>query len=435
MKRQLYEELLKWKNSSKRKPLLLQGARQVGKTYLVNEFGNKEYSNYIYLNFEERPDLQSLFEENLSPPNIIENIGLLLGHKIESANTLIFFDEIQLLPQALSSLKYFYEKNPEFHIIAAGSLLGVSINKQSSFPVGKINFMKMHPLSFEEYLLAGDNSLLAEKIKENKNLRPFPETIHKKLMSELKMYLFLGGMPEVLQDYFSNKDIASARNIQNELLNAYRSDFSKYTEKGQAIKTPELWRSIPAQLARENKKFKYGDVKKNARAATFEQTIEWLKGAGLINPAYNISVPKIPVSAYADYSKFKVYLFDTGLLGAMLEISSELIIDTTAIFSEFNGAFMENYVAMELTASGMEDLFYWTSKSDAEVDFIVQADNNIFPLEVKSGKSKKLSSLRSYEKKYSPENIYRSSPRNFYQDGTFANIPLYSIFSFYNYLK
>ncbi len=428
MKRTLYKNFLLWKNSSNRKPLLLQGARQVGKTYLVNEFGNNEYSNFIYLNFEQDPDLKTLFSGNLNPQNIINNIGLYISKKINSEDTLIFFDEIQVAPDVLTSLKYFYEKAPDYHIIAAGSLLGISVGKQSSFPVGKVNFMCMYPMTLTEYLTASGDGLLVNELINTQMVEALPKVLHEKLLNKLKIYLYLGGMPEVLQDYLDKEDISSARKIQIEILEAYQRDFSKYTEKSQAIKTSELWQSIPYQLAKENKKFKYGDVRKRARAATFEQTIEWLKNAGLINVAHQIIVPKLPLSGYVDYSKFKVYLLDSGLLGAMLNLSSDIILQPTGLFSEYNGAFIENFVAMELIASGINNLFYWTSKSDAEVDFVIQSGNEIYPIEVKSGVSRNLKSIRSYAQKFKPEYIFRTSARNFIKDKDFINIPLYAAF-------
>jgi predicted AAA+ superfamily ATPase len=428
MKRRLYEKLCSWKVAKKRKPLLLQGARQVGKTYLVSHFAKKEYKKYVYLNFEQNPDLKTLFQGSLNPHTIITNIGLYIGEKIRATDTLIFFDEIQIVPQAITSLKYFYEQANEFHIISAGSLLGVSVGKESSFPVGKVNFMTLYPMSFLEYLNAFGEELLVEKLENLQINDIFPELLHKKLIRHLKIHLYLGGMPEVLQDYLDKQDINSARAIQNELLEAYQRDFSKYTDKPQAIKTSELWQSIPYQLAKENKKFKYSDVRKSARAVTFEQTIEWLKKAGLINLVYAISRPKLPIGGYTDYSKFKVYLFDTGLLGAMLKVSSEMIINPTGLFSEYNGAFIENFVANELLAYGTDELFYWASKSDAEVDFILQKENEIYPIEVKSGLSKNLKSLRSYAQKYDPKLIFRLSPRNFMRDKEFINIPLYASF-------
>jgi len=432
MKRILYESLLRWKKDINRKPLLLQGARQVGKTYLINEFAKGEYSDYIYLNFEQNPDLKTLFLGDLNPQNIINNISLYLGRRISSSDTLIFFDEIQAAPEAITSLKYFYEQAPEYHIISAGSLLGVSVGKQSSFPVGKVNFITLYPMSFKEYLIAFSEELLVERLTEIKSIESLPEVIHEKLINHLKMYLYLGGMPEVLQNYLDNKDVASARKIQNDILEAYSRDFSKYTDRSQAIKTSELWGSIPYQLAKENKKFKYSEVRKNGRASLFEQTIEWLKKTGLINIAYNISVPKLPLAGYADRTKFKIYLLDTGLLGAMLNLTSEIIIKGSELFSEYNGAFIENFVANELKILGNKELFYWTSKSDAEVDFVLQIENEIYPIEVKSGTNRTLKSLRSYAEKYNPKIICRVSPRNFIRDNEFINIPLYSVFNLQN---
>lgn len=428
MKRTLYRDLLAWKHRARRKPLLLQGARQVGKTWLVDEFGRAEYSNYIHLNFEENPDLRTIFAKEKTPENLIETIGLLTGKKIPSRDTLIFFDEIQIAPEALTSLKYFYEQAPEYHIIAAGSLLGVSVCKQSSFPVGKVHFLTLYPMTFIEYLMAAGEDLLARKLLELQEPDTLAEAVHNKLLDHYKKYLVIGGMPEVVQDYLDNRDIASARQIQQEILEAYQRDFSKYTDANQSIKTSAIWNSIPRQLARENKKFKYNAVQKNARAATFEQTIEWLRKAGLVYLVHNIRKPELPLSGYADYSKFKVYLHDCGLLAAMLDIPSEIIIKPTEIFTHYFGAFIENFAAQQLVAHGHKDLFYWTSKSDAEVDFVLQIQDEVFPLEVKSGTSKNLKSLRSYSEKYHPRLLYRTSPRNFIQAGDFVNLPLYACF-------
>ncbi|MCK4920358.1 MAG: ATP-binding protein [Bacteroidales bacterium] len=426
MKRSAYKELINWKNNTDRKPLVLQGARQVGKTYLVNEFGKQEYKHHYYLNFEQDQKLLSLFDSSLDPEKIIDNISLYLGEKIESEDTLLFFDEIQTVPEVLTSLKYFQEQAPEFHIIAAGSLLGVSIGKDNSFPVGKVNFLTLFPMSFTEYLTEIGEDLFIERLNSLKNLTPFPDAIHEKMLSHLKMYLFLGGMPEVIKDYSKNKDIKKVRNIQNDILKAYERDFSKYTVRNQSIKTSEFWNSIPRQLARENKKFKYLDIKKGARSNTYGQTIEWLRKAGLVIIAYNLETPKIPISAYADFSKFKVYMNDVGLLSAMLNISSDQIVMPDSLFKEFNGAFIENFIAQELVSSRENQLFYWTSRSDAEVDFILESNQKIYPVEVKSGTSRNTKSLQSYASKYNPNKVFRTSPRNLIQSDKFVNIPLYA---------
>ena len=427
MKRTLYTELLKWKDSSNRKPLILQGARQVGKTYLVSEFAENEYRDFIYLNFEEDPELIDLFSGSLNVDNIIQNISLYFGRKIVSENTLIFFDEIQNAPSALTSLKYIYEQAPEFNIIAAGSLLGVSVGKPTSFPVGKVNFLRLYPMSFYEFLIALGEELLAEMLVSITEPFTLQDVIHNKFLKYFKLYLYIGGMPEAISSYAVDKDIAKVREVQMDLLDSYERDFSKYADKKQAIKTKEVWSSIPYQLAKEKKKFKYSNVKAKARAAQYEQTIEWLKGAGVINVCYNISVPKLPLPGYADRTKFKIYLFDTGLLGAMLDLTSAMIIEPEAIFKDYNGAFIENFVAQELIAGGEKELFYWTSKSDAEIDFIIENDGNVYPLEVKSGTNLNLKSLKSYSDKFKPELKFRASPRNFIRSGDFVNVPLYAV--------
>lgn len=426
MKRQLYTQLLEWKESNRRKPLLLQGARQVGKTWLISEFGKNEYDNFIYLNFEETPELRSFFDGNKNPYEIIENLGLYLGKKIEEKGTLICFDEIQVAPQALTSLKYFQEKSPEFHLIAAGSLLGVSLGKVSSFPVGKVNFLTLYPLSFSEYLVAIGEDLLLTKVSNHPLEVSFPEVLHQKLLAHLKRYLFLGGMPEVVSHYLENQDIKIAREIQLEIIQAYQQDFSKYTAADQAIKTSEVWESVPFQLAKENKKFKYSDVRKKARASTFEQTINWLKNAGLIHPVFLLRTPKLPLRGYGDFSKFKIYLLDTGLLGAMLELTSDTIVRPGKLFTEYNGAFIENFIALELIKNNFSNLFYWTSGRMAEVDFIIQSLNKIYPIEVKSGTNLNTKSLRSYAEKYQPSHLIRLSPRNFIKSDDFFNLPLYA---------
>ena len=429
MERALYGYLQEWKKSSRRKPLLLQGARQVGKTWLINAFGRREYQNYIYLNFEQNPGLRSLFTGDLAPGQIIHNISLYLGQKIEAANTLLCFDEIQALPEAITSLKYFQEQAPQYHLVAAGSLLGVQVGKTGSFPVGKVNFMTLYSLSFSEFLDAMGEGLLLEQLRNLTAIQPLPELLHEKLLSLLKMFLYTGGMPEVVQNYLDNRDIAEVRTIQQEILEAYRRDFSKYTDASQTQKTAEVWQSIPFQLARENKKFKYSDVRHKARASTFEQTIEWLKNAGLIHQAFLLRAPKLPLAGYADFEKFKIYLHDTGLLGAMLSLSSELIIKPNQLFAEYNGAFIENFVATELIKEMGPDLFYWTSQGLAEVDFILYHKNELFPVEVKSGTSRKTGSLRSYADKYHPRLLLRLSPRNLIQNKEFINVPLYATFA------
>jgi hypothetical protein len=428
VERFLYQQLLAWKSSEDRKPLLLQGARQVGKTFLLKEFARREYRDCAYFNFELNPGLGKLFGSSLSPDILVESLSALMGRKIEPGSTLIFFDEIQESPRAITSLKYFYEQAPEYHVVSAGSLLGVSVGKTTSFPVGKVSFMTLYPMSFFEYLVAMKEDMLVKRLKDQAFSEPLPEIFHEKLTRLFKYYLYIGGMPEVVQDYIKKKDIENVRRLQEEILDAYERDFSKHSSPGEAIRISQVWRSIPAQLAKENKKFKYSEVKKGGRASRFELAIEWLRKAGLIYAVYNIKVPKLPLAGYVDDSKFKIYMLDSGLLGALLKVPSRVIILGDKLFSEYQGAFIENFVSQELSAHiDLDDIFYWTSKSEAEVDFIVLIGREIFPLEVKGGFSRRTKSLRVYAEKYHPAVIFRTSPRNFTCDGDFTNIPLYAI--------
>ncbi len=310
-------------------------------------------------------------------------------------------------------------------------MLGVKVGKNIGFPVGKVKFLNLYPMNFYEFLLALGESLIAEELKRRKNIIAFFELIHNKLTKLLKTYLILGGMPEVIKTYIETQDITASREIQNDILESYKRDFSKYSDRNLFTKISHLWNSIPLQLSRENKKFKYRDINKKARNSTYYSAIEWLKNSGLINIVYSIKKGLIPLSGYIDFNKFKIYFNDVGLLGALLRVPPRIIIHPDKIFSEYNGAFIENYVLQELLSINFEEIFYWTSKSDAEVDFIIQYNGNIFPIEVKSGKRRDIKSLRSYEKKYNPKLLVRVSPRNFYMDNNFVNIPLYAV----NFLK
>lgn len=427
MKRLAYENLIKWKAQKRRKPLLVQGARQVGKTYLIREFGKNEYDDCAYFNFELEPRLSSLFESTLDPEILVESLSAYRAKKINHESCLIFFDEIQICPRALTSLKYFEEQAGNFHVVAAGSLLGVCQGKKSSFPVGKVNFMTLYAMSFFEFLYSSDEQILLEHLITKKTLEPLSELLHEKLLRLFKFYLYLGGMPEVVDYYIQNRDIEGARLIQKEIIEAYKRDFSKYSTPGEAIRLSEIWHSIPAQLSHENKKFKYSEIKKAGRKSHFESAIEWLNQAGLIHVCCSLKVPKLPPVAYIDHDKFKVYLHDTGLLGAMLELHPKTILFDSDLFSEFNGAFIENYTATELIKYCTNELFYWTSKSEAEVDFILYHDNAFLPIEVKSGLNRSIKGLRVYADKFEPQRIYRTSPRNFTLDNDSVNIPLYAI--------
>jgi uncharacterized protein len=440
MKRIAYNLLTDWKNNPRKKPLVLQGARQVGKTWIVDIFGKNEYRHYIKLNFELDPTLNTLFAESLDPAILIEKISLYLNKAINPKDTLLFFDEIQLCPQALTSLKYFYEKAPEYNIIAAGSLLGISLGKQSSFPVGKVNFLSIGPMSFVEYLWAQGENRLGDQLLNTNPDHTWPDYLHEKLSNYFKLYLFIGGMPEAVQEYITHRDIVKVRKIHKEILQAYQNDFSKYSEPKVAVKINEVWQSIPYQLAKENKKFIYSDVKNKTRAVHYEHSIYWLQNAGLIYIVNQLRDIKLPLGGYSDNSKFKLYMLDTGLLGAMLDLTPSTIIDPILIFKEYNGGFVENYVCAELTRqffnSGQyhKHLYYWTSDRAAEVDFIFQWHDDIIPLEVKSGTNKNTQGLRIYEAKYNPKYIFRASPRNIIKSGNFINMPLYQIVGLPNML-
>ena len=428
MYRAIVEDLKAWKIDEKRKPLMLQGARQVGKTFLVKKFAEEHYQNFIYVNFEQDPGLHVFFEGKLDPHEILEKLGLYLRKNISPESSLIFFDEIQAMPKAITSLKYFFEEAPEYHLIAAGSLLGVSLGRDVSFPVGKVSFLTLFPMSFYEYLLAAGEGALVEHVQKLKPEDSFESVFHDRLIDHLKRYFFLGGMPEVVAHYLEFQDVRRVRKQQKDILAAYRRDFKKYASRSQAIKNTEVWDTIPRQLSRENKKFKYNEVKANGRASMYDQSLDWLASAGLVHRAYLVERPMLPLSGYADFSKFKVYLHDVGLLGALLGATSKMFVTPGKAFQEYNGAFVENFIAQELRAYGAEDLYYWTSRHEAEVDFLLQVGEDVLPVEVKSGLNRNVKSLRSYEEKYHPKHLVRMSPRNFIRSENFSNLPLYAAF-------
>ncbi|HLF67112.1 MAG TPA: ATP-binding protein [Gammaproteobacteria bacterium] len=427
MKRHIYAKLLAWKHSDIRKPLILKGARQVGKTFILEAFGRNEYDQVISLNFEQNKRLSSLFQTDLDPTLILEGIHLLTGKDPLLPNSLIIFDEIQQCPNAITALKYFYEQASDIHLIAAGSLLGVKLSQAIHFPVGKVNFLDLYPMTFFEFLEALDLSHLTEHLKSKTTLEPLPDFLHQTLIEWLKKYFIMGGMPEVVKTYVETKHIDQALLVQQEILKSYTHDFSKYADPGEIMKIMEIWDKIPAQLARENKKFMFSAIKHSARARDYEAALQWLLNAGLILKASHLSVPKLPLASYADMSIFKIFMCDTGLLSCLSEVEPAIILDAHLLFQEFKGALIENFVAQELTATLNKKLHYWGSESTAEVDFIFTIAAQIYPLEVKAGTTKHKKSLLSYAAKYHPSLILRSSPMNFYQDGHFCNIPLYAI--------
>lgn len=427
MKRDIYNDLIVWKNSKQRKPLILKGARQVGKTYVLKKFGKNEYKNLVYFNFEEDSNLGDVFKGRISPLKIIEKLSIALEKKIQAEETLIIFDEIQESPEALTSLKYFCENNNEYHIIASGSLLGIRLGQKRSFPVGKVNILHLYPFSFGEYLDGIGKPFLRNLIKSKKDFKEIENKFHEEFIEALKMYFFIGGMPEAINIYNQDRDLTSVRRLQKEILQGYESDFAKHMSKPDAIKIRNIWHTIPSQLAKENKKFQFSNIKKNARLRDYNESIQWLLTTGYIYKSYRIKIPKLPLNAYSEENIFKLFLLDVGLLGAMLDLTQKTIIKGNKLFLWYNGAFTENFVAQELVSMGNNNLYYWTSESKAEVDFLLPYEENIYPLEVKSGLKIKAKSLKVYYEKYKPQVLSRTSLLNFKKSKKHNDYPLYAI--------
>jgi predicted AAA+ superfamily ATPase len=433
MKRNLFTQLQSWKNNPARKPLVLMGARQVGKTYILKAFGKFSYQNIAYVNFENTPGLSDLFEQSLKPQEILKILSIELNMEILPEKTLIIFDEVQECPHALNSLKYFREQANQYHICASGSLLGVTLAHTKGFPVGQVDFLHLYPLSFMEFLRALDEEQLLQYLFEIKEVKPLPKVLHEKLLKFFKEYLYIGGMPATIDTYRTSHDFQQVRTIQLGILNSYRLDFAKHAPSNAIIKINQTWDVIPGQLAKENKKFIYSVIRKGARAQEYEIAIQWLKEAGLVHKIYNVSVPKLPLIAYANHEIFKLYLCDVGLLGAMSELSAKTIIHDQGIFQEFKGSITENYVAQELARQGY-NLYYWTSSGQAELDFLLQREEKIYPIEVKSGQSLKKKSLTTYIQKYNPQCALRFSTMNLMQQENLINFPLYLIELLGNFL-
>ncbi len=427
MNRDIYQKLEEWKRSSRRKPLILNGARQVGKTYALKHFGKTNYERTVYLNFEKEERLARYFEGVLNPKKILGMISLYTEIDIQPHTTLLIFDEIQNCPKALTSLKYFYEEANDYHIAAAGSLLGVKTAQEKGFPVGKVNFLHLYPLTFFEFLSALDQEKTRTFLEEYSTYDPFPDPLHEKLLELLRLYFFIGGMPEAVAEYASWEKLNVVREIQLEILNAYERDFAKHAPPHEIMKITTIWNQVHRQLAKENKKFIFALIRKSARGREYEEAIQWLADAGLIHKSYRVESPKFPLSAYADPPIFKVFLADVGLLGAQSHLSPQIILDGDLLFTEFKGALTENYVAQELIASRQKNPYYWTSEGTAEVDFLIEEDHAIFPLEVKAGANQKKKSLLVYNEKYAPEKLFRATSMNLKKDGKICNYPLYFI--------
>ena len=425
MERFITQDLIKWKNSKYRKPLILKGARQVGKTYIVKEFAKNNYENIAYFNFDHDKDLYELFNNTKDPKRILEQLVFFTGEPIMPEKTLIFFDEIQECPDALNSLKYFQEEANEYHIICAGSLLGIRLS-HTSFPVGKVEFMELTPMSFSEFLLADNCGNLVEYMKNIDKVENIPELFFNKLEEKLKSYFVIGGMPEVVFSWVNEKDIQRVNQIQDSILKSYESDFSKHVSNVEANKISLIWNSIPSQLAKENKKFLYQVVKQGARAREYEDALNWLNDANLIYKVYNITKPELPLKAYNDLSAFKIYMSDVGLLSKMANLDSKIVLEKDKLFKEFKGALTENYIMNMLYAKYKRTPNYYTFDRK-EIDFVIQEKNCIIPIEVKSNKSTNNYSLTKYNEKYSPEISIRFSLNNLVKDGNIINIPLFLI--------
>lgn len=427
MKRDINQLLGEWKQSARRKPLVLNGARQVGKTYSLKYFGKTSYEKVAYLNFEKDEKLGQYFEGTLEPKQLIKIISIHTEIEIEPNNTLLIFDEIQECPKALNSLKYFCEEANEYHVITAGSLLGVKTAGEKGFPVGKVNFLQMYPLTFFEFLSALGQEKTRQFLEEYRTYEPIPNPIHEKLIQLLKLYFFIGGMPEAVAEYAKSEKLNTVREIQLEILNAYEKDFAKHAPPSKIMKITVVWKQVHRQLAKENKKFIFAAIRKSARGRDYEDAIQWLTDAGLIHKSYLVESPKFPLSAYADNNTFKLFLADVGLLGAQSNLSPQTIIDGDLLFTEFKGALTENYVAQELIATSHKEAYYWASEGTAEIDFLIEKEHDIYPLEVKAGTSQKKKSLLVYNQKYIPSKLFRATAMNLKHDGNIYNFPLYLI--------
>lgn len=430
MYRKALQELQNWKNNPAKKPLVIRGARQVGKTWLMKEFGKTAYTETVYLNFDAEKSAGAIFSGDITPQTIIEGLEIISGKKILPETTLIILDEIQEVPRALSSLKYFAEDAPEYHIICAGSLLGVALHEGTSFPVGKVSFLDLYPLSFAEFIHALGEEGLYHLLKKHspEALTPFKE----KYISLLRLYYFIGGMPEAVLSYAEKRDLGEVRAIQRQILDSYEQDFSKHAPASVVPKIRMLWNSIPSQLAKENKKFIYGVVREGARAKEYEQALLWLIDCGLVCKVPRVTVPKVPLKAYEDLKAFKLYLRDTGLLSCMVSLDAATLLNGNALFAEFKGALTEQYVLTQMQHSA---IYYWTNeKGTAEVDFLIELEGGAVPLEVKAETNLQAKSLKVFAEKYSPKVSLRLSMADYQDNGHLINIPLYAAGTIAEYL-
>lgn len=426
MYRMAMENLLAWKQSRRRKPLIIEGARQVGKTWLMKEFGRQAYGDTVYINFDSNARMAELFASDLDTKRLVLGLELYAGRKIDPENALLIFDEVQEVPRALAALKYFCEDAPQYHIVCAGSLLGIALHRGTSFPVGKVDFLKLYPLSFQEFLMAIGKKQFSELLDQQdfSMITSFRETY----ADALKQYYFVGGMPEAVESFAENQDFNEVRQIQKRILAAYEQDFSKHAPNEVVPRLRMLWNSIPAQLAKENKKFIYGLVREGARAKDYETALLWLSDCGLVHRVGRVNAPGIPLRAYEDMKAFKLFVLDVGLLGCMTGLHQRTLLDGNALFVEFKGALTEQYVCQQLkTLTDLELCYYTNDRGSCEVDFVVDTGGRVMPLEVKAETNLRAKSLKTYREKFSPELAIRTSMADYRKEDGLVNLPLYAI--------
>ena len=433
MKRFILNELVKWKESKYRKPLILKGARQIGKTYILQQFGKENYEGVAYFNFDHDEDLYNLFTNTKDPKRLLEQLAFIYGKAIIPGKTLIIFDEIQECPNALNSLKYFQEEANEYHIVCAGSLLGIRLS-HTSFPVGKVDFLNMYPMTFREFLLADNCENLVGYMESIRSIEKIPDIFFNQLQEKLKAYFIIGGMPEAVKIWVNEKNIELVNNVQANILKAYESDFSKHTTNNEANKISLIWNNIPSQLAKENKKFLYQTVKEGARAREYEGALNWLNDANLIYKVHNVTKPDFPLKAYNDLSAFKIYINDVGLLRRMANLDSRIVVEKNKLFEEFKGALTENYVLNMLTAI-MDNVPNYYTFDRHEIDFIIQYRNEIIPIEVKSNSAINNVSLTRFVEKNDKKLAISFSMNNLAKSGKILNIPLFLIEYMNNFIE
>ena len=426
MYRNAMNDLYKWKAKKDKKPLIIRGARQVGKTWLMREFGRIAFDDMVYINFDNNSQMKELFSLDMRIERIITGLELYVGHKIEPLNTLLVFDEVQEVPQALAALKYFNENAPEYQIVCAGSLLGVALHGGTSFPVGKVEFLDLYPLSFTEFMRAMGRELFVELLEKQDFV--MATTFKQEFIDLLKHYYYVGGMPEVVRNFAADKDFGEVREIQQRILDSYEQDFSKHAPNEIVPRIRMLWNSIPAQLTKENKKFVYGIIKDGARAKDYELALMWLSDCGLVHKVHRVTAPHIPLKAYEDLKAFKLFVLDVGLLSCMVRLNQKVLLSGNELFIEFKGALTEQYVLQQLKTLKNLAAYYWTNdRGSAEIDFLVDNGIDVMPIEVKAETNLKAKSLKTYCEKFKPNKAIRLSMADYRQEDWLLNLPLWAV--------